>query len=314
MVLDRLEIRQALYIASPVLRSGIDHWLRDPDSKKGLQAERSIVRYLERMCTRPTPFGLFSGWSVGSIGRNGEPTVLLLQPRSQYRTSSRLDFDYLFALSGALRRDEALALELSYQPNSSLRRIADAWHYTESRLQGATRSHHLVKLEDDPFLAAAVDRAGAGATVADLVDAVVSCDTDNPPSDEEARELVLDLVRNDVLVPALTPLVTGEPALDNLIRQLASLPAGASAARTLENARQALTALDDRAPGSPPEAYETIATQLKSLPADVDPAKLYQVDMRKPVLTARLGEAVMGELVHATESSCASGSRANRRC
>jgi lantibiotic biosynthesis protein len=300
-ILERPEIVQALYIASPALRSGIDAWLNDPDSKKGVQAERAIVRYFERMSTRSTPFGLFSGCSVGSIGDGGAPSVLRLQPQSCYRTSSRLDFDYLFALSGALRRDEALMQELSYWPNSSLRRIAGAWHYTESRLQGATRSHHLVKLEDDPFLAAALDRARAGAAVAELVEAVVSHDTDDPPTDDEAKDFVLDLVRSDVLVPELTPLVTGEPALDDLIRQLAVLPSGAAASATLESARQGLAALDEKAPGSAPEAYESIAAGLKGLPAEVDPAKLYQVDMRKPVLDARLGEAVIDELLHATE-------------
>ena len=301
-LLDRPEILQALYIASPSLRSGIDYWLRDPDSKKGRQAERSVVRYFERMCTRSTPFGLFSGCSVGSITGHGENTVIRLEPRSRYRTSSRLDFDYLFALSGALRRDDALTLELSYWPNSSLRRIAGAWHYTESRLRGAARSHHLVKLEDDPFLVAALERAEAGASVEALAQAVIAQDRDDPPSEEEAQAFVVDLVRSDVLVPALTPLITGEPALDDLIRQLASLPAGAAAARTLETARQALAALDEQGPGdATPEAYQTIATGLKSLPAEVDPAKLYQVDMRKPVVVARLGPAVMDELVHAIE-------------
>ena len=300
-VLDRPEILQALYIASPALRTGIDHWRRDPDSKKGLQAERSIVRYFERMCTRPTPFGLFSGCSVGSIAKNGEKTSLNLRPRSQYRTSSRLDFDYLFALSGALRRDDALRLELTYWPNSSLRLIAGAWHYTESRLRGTARSHHLVKLEDDQFLAAALSRAAGGASVTELVDAIIAQDTEDPPSEEEAREFVLELVGNDVLVPALAPLVTGEPALEDLIRQLRSFPSGVAASTTLERARHALAELDATSPGSSPDVYEAIADDLKALPAAVDPARLYQVDMRKPVVAAHLGVAVMDELLHAAE-------------
>ena len=300
-LLDRPEIIRALHVASPSLRAGIAHWRRDPDSKEGLQAERSIVRYFERMCSRSTPFGLFSGCSVGSIGADGESTVLELEQRSSYRTSSRLDFDYLFALSGALRRDEAMTLELGYRPNSSLRLLAGAWHYTESRLQGAARSHHLVKLEDDPFLVAALERADKSATVAELVRAVVARDPGDPPSEEEAREFVLDLVRNDVLVPALSPLVTGEPALDDLIRQLRALPSGVTAAEGLESARRALAEMDERGPGSSPDVYEAIAAELRRLPADVDPAKLYQVDMRKPVVAARLGTAVMDELVRGAE-------------
>jgi len=223
-IVQRPEIRQALYVASPALQPGIDHWLRDPDSKKGLQAERSIVRYFARMCGRCTPFGLFSGCSTGVVGGDGDSTAIVLEPRSRYRSCSRLDFDYLFSLTTALRRDTNLALELRYWPNSSLRRTAGAWRYTESRLAGSSRSHHLVKLEDDAYLSAALTRAGSGATVAELMDAVISQDPDRPPSEEETREYVLELVRNEVLVPSLTPLVTGEPPLDDLIRQLESLP------------------------------------------------------------------------------------------
>ena len=51
----RAEVEHALFVASPSLRPGIAHWKRDPDSKKGLQAERALVRYFERMCTRSTP-------------------------------------------------------------------------------------------------------------------------------------------------------------------------------------------------------------------------------------------------------------------
>jgi thiopeptide-type bacteriocin biosynthesis protein len=300
-IVERPEILQALYVASPSLRLGIEHWQRDPDSKKGLQAERSIVRYFARMSARSTPFGLFSGLSVGSVGEEDEPTALVLAPRSQYRSSSRLDFDYLFALTTALRSDPALTLEMRYWTNSSLRRIAGAWHYTEARLAGANRSHHLVKLEDDVHLSAAIARAESGATVSDLVQAVMAQDLEDPLPEDEVREYVLDLIRSDVLVPALAPLVTGEPALADLIRQLEALPSGASPARTLRAANAALADLDARGLGSSPAAYEAIAADLGTLPAAIDVAKLYQVDMVKPAAAAKLGTVVTEELVRGIE-------------
>ena len=45
-LLDRPEISRALLIASPALQSGIPHWRSNPDSKKGLRAQRTLVRYL----------------------------------------------------------------------------------------------------------------------------------------------------------------------------------------------------------------------------------------------------------------------------
>src|SRR5579872_1172008 len=213
-IMARPEISHALYVASPSLRLGIEHWNRDPDSKKGLQAERALVRYIARMATRSTPFGLFSGCSVGRLQQEDVPGTLVLKPRSQYQLFCRLDFDYLFALTAALQRDPALEMELRYRPNSSLHRIADAWHYTESRLVESKRTHHLVKVESDPYLEAVLSRAQAGATVSELVEAVLSQPGDANPSEEEAMEYVLGLIRdNDFLVSNLSPLLTGVPPL-----------------------------------------------------------------------------------------------------
>jgi hypothetical protein len=71
-IVDHPEILQALFIASPSLESSIGYWKRDPDSKKGRQTERSLVRYFARMCGRPTPFGLFSRCSLGKVAKKGD--------------------------------------------------------------------------------------------------------------------------------------------------------------------------------------------------------------------------------------------------
>ena len=237
-VVDRPEIVHALYVASPSLQTGIEHWKRDPDSKKGLQAERALVRYFTRMAARATPFGLFSGCSVGRVDELRDTTALRLNPRTRYRLCCRLDFDYLFALTAALQREAALELELRFWPNSSLHKIADAWHYTESRLAETRRSHHLVKIESDPYLEAVLERAQSGATVAGLIAVVLGAPGEADPSEEEAKEYVLGLIRdNELLISNLSPLLTGTPPLDDVIQQLDSFPSGATTAGALRGVR-----------------------------------------------------------------------------
>src|ERR1700730_7163468 len=196
-IVARPEILHALYVASPSLQSGIEHWKRDPDSKKGIQAERALVRYFTRMAARSTPFGLFSGCSSGRVDESADATNLILKPQEQYRLCARLDFDYLFALTAALRQDPALEMELQYWPNSSLHKIADAWFYTESRLAETKRTHHLVRIESDAYLEAVLKRSQDGARVAELVDAVLHASGDADPSEEEAKEYVLGLIRDN---------------------------------------------------------------------------------------------------------------------
>src|SRR5579863_2836239 len=305
--LSRPEILHALYIASPSLLTGIEHWKRDPDSKKGLQAERALVRYFSRMVMRPTPFGLFSGCSVGPVD-NVDRTILTLKPRAEYRLCCRLDFEYLFALTASLRRDPALEMELRYWPNSSLHKVADAWHYTESRLVETKRTHHLVKIESDCYLEATLNRAQTGATIAELVEAVLQQPGAANPSAEEATEYVLGLIRdNDFLVPNLSPLLTGMPPLDDVIQQLEALPSGENFAHSLRDIRDRITSLEGKGLGSSPEDYEAVAKEVEKLPAEFDRAKLLQVDMVKPVEEAVLGKTVMSEVTTAVRLLCRLG-------
>src|SRR5690606_3261541 len=71
----RPEIREALFVASPSLEAEIDRWLVDPDGERGRKVERALVRYVQRMAGRATPFGLFGGCTVGELGAH---TALVL--------------------------------------------------------------------------------------------------------------------------------------------------------------------------------------------------------------------------------------------
>lgn len=309
-LLKKPEIVQALFIASPTLESSLRYWADEPDSKKGLQAERSLVRYFARMCGRATPFGLFSGCSTGYIVAPGDPrdAALSLEPRAQYRPHCRLDFDYLFALTAGLRSDPALAGQLRYWPNSSLRRIGEVWHYVEARVAGSKRSHHLVKLYNDEFLEAILQRARSGARVGELIDTIRAKAGGGPEiTAEEAGTYIQDLIRSEVLVSSLTPLVTGATPLDDIIEQLEALPAGQEPAKVLGQARQDMAELDRRGLGAPASDYRAIADSLRTLPAETDFACLFQVDMIKPVRDAWLSAPVLDELVHALEILCRVG-------
>lgn len=307
-ILTRPEILHALYVASPSLQAGIEHWKRDPDSKKGLQAERALVRYFARMAARSTPFGLFSGCSVGRIEEKADAAALVLKPQSHYKLCCRLDFDYLFALTTALRQDPALEMELHYWPNSSLHKVADAWYYTESRMEETQRTHHLVKIVSDTYLDAVIGVAQNGATVSQLVNAVLKVPGEADPSEEEAQQYVLDLVRNnEILVSNLSPLLTGIPPLDDLIAMLESLPSGAPVAEILRGARTRISSIERTGLTSSPDDYKAIASELEKLPGKFDLARLFQVDMVKPFEECVLGKDVIAELIKGVEILCQLG-------
>lgn len=300
------EIRQALFVASPSLETSLKYWIEDPDSKKGVQAERSLVRYFARMAGRPMPFGLFSGSSVGSIP-DTEPvssnnvTEIQLAARATYRADCRLDMDYLTSLTLSLRNTTEIARELKYWPNSSLRKVGSHWHYVESRISGDKRSHHLVRLEADDYLEAAIYRADHGAEFSQLMFAVMQQSPDSAISDEEATGFVLDLIRNEVLISDLAPPITGSQPLDDVINVLDNVPSAAATASTLRSIKDRMARLSEKSLGVSTSEYREIESDLKSLPVAFDPARLFQVDMAKPVVNAVLSSAVIDEIVRSAE-------------
>ena len=164
-------VREALFVASPVLEESLPVWEAEPESERGQKVERTLVRYLARMAGRATPFGLFAGHSVG---RFAEHTRLRIVERAFIRRHTRLDMDYLCALVEQVRRQPEVRAALRYVPNSSLYRAADRWRYLEMRVRGRERSYHLVGVEPSPYLEATLERArSGGARVEELAAALV---------------------------------------------------------------------------------------------------------------------------------------------
>ena len=166
---ERAEIREAITVGSPGLESVIDLWREQPTGKRGRSIERGLVRYLTRMATRPTPFGLFAGIATCELG---DATRLTLAGWEGYR-HSQIDTDVPFALADHLGRDADVRRQVELRPNDSHYRVAGQVRYVQARQDGERPAYRLATLPDHPAMAPLFERAGHGATHIDLVDALV---------------------------------------------------------------------------------------------------------------------------------------------
>ncbi|HEX4962391.1 MAG TPA: lantibiotic dehydratase [Thermoanaerobaculia bacterium] len=313
----RPEVLEAVFLASPSLHESLAAWRAAPDSKKGLRAERALLRYVYRMAARSTPFGLFSGCSIGAVDpAPGSPSRIAVAPRAAYERHTRLDMDYLFALCEDLGRDPAVRAALLYRPNSSLYRAAARLRYAEARLENKVRSHHLVAVDESDYVEEALRRAEGGARIHEIVDALVAFDPDGEVTPEEASEFVTELIDSQILVSDLSTPVTGPEAIHDVIEQLTAIAAqaaettageegeGSIAAQAVERlvqVRDELAALDAAGAGQEPGRYEAIAETLRELPTSVEMSRLFQLDMVKPADQAVLGGDVLAEVDRAID-------------
>ncbi len=292
----RPEVREALYIASPDLDESIEAWERDAESKRGQRVERALVRYLMRMAGRATPFGLFAGCSLGEVGPR---TDLIIEGLARYGRHTRLDMDYLCALVHALEQNPSLRRTLVYRPNSSLYQAAGRVRYVESRTSEDVRSYHLVAVAAADYLDAALSLAEGGARPPELAASLSDTDLDFSP--EEAEEFVGELIENQLLISDLQPAITGPEPINELIVECRARAESSWVAERLEQACDALAALDAGGIGNVPDKYKETARLLEDLPAPVNPQRLFQVDMTKAA-RATLGHGVVREIIRGVET------------
>lgn len=292
----RPEVQDAIFVASPSLEEGVPSWLQDATTGRGQRVERALVRYVERMAARPTPFGLCAGCSVGTLGPR---TRLHLAARTDYRRHTRLDMHYLCGLADALGRAPELKPALCVRPNSSLYRSAGRWRYIEARTDPDTRvrSHYLIAVDPTDYLDATLRRAAEGATPAALAAALAGGDVTRA----EAEEYIGTLIANQVLVPQLEPPVTGPEAGPALAAEMGALAPGGPVAMRLAEAQELLAGIDAEGVGAGADRYREVARRLEELPGKAELPLLFQVDLLKPAPEATLGPRVVQEMLRGVE-------------
>lgn len=290
--LARPEVREALYLASPDLYDRLPAWegatLGDRDR---LRMTRALVRYFTRMASRPTPFGLFAGVGIGTIGQE---TRLEVSPRAVSRRV-HLDMGYLEALMVHLEKDPAVRAKVRYQANTSISQSAGRLHYVETRHQGAGRVYTLAAVDASLEVYEVLRRSAQPTTLAELAATLISDDVDA----EEAIAFVTEMIDAQLLVSDLEVPMTGSRSLDELCARIAAIDE--RTARVLSHAAAGIRDIEAAPLGVGAEAYARVRALLEELPVSKEAAEeVLQVDMRLDSEVA-LGKPVVDELARAAD-------------
>jgi len=288
----RPEVREAIRVASPDLYADLDRWLAgDLDDKKKVERlQQSMLRYLLRMSTRSTPFGLFAGFSTGRIGE--ETRVALTEPQA-YGRHTRLDMNYLCSLGQNLARIPIIRDAIRYFPNSSIYRVGDQVRYVEYRYQNKRRVHHIIAVDHTDYLQKILDAAAAGKKADELAALLV----DDEITMDEAREFIIELIDSQVLVNDLEPAITGPEFLHQILQVLDPI-AGTEEIRTkLLGIDTIIREIDASPIGATTAQYDRIQEELKSLNTEYDVKYLFQADMVKPVIQADIERTVADDIL-----------------
>lgn len=271
-------IREALFVASPDLLAAEPLWKQDPDSKKGRRFETAVYRYLQRMATRCTPYGVFAGVSLGSVGEG--PTGFRVAEPTAHRKFTRFDMDYLCLLCEHLADTPEVRSRIGWRSNDSIHQVGERIVYVghTSNQETRVRSHFLRDAGASDALLRVIEASRSPRRLAEIA-AIFDGDPDNDPG--EAMAFVEQAAAAQLLVPELWPIVSGDHPAQELVTQLRECGCS-SQAEALARAQAMLDELDASGLGASPERYQGVAEHLRASFPGVKAAieRLFQVDLK----------------------------------
>ena len=298
-LIQRHVVREAVTLASPDFASRLDAWLnRSLDGPAVRNVERALLKYLRRMSSRSTPFGLFAGVSTGAWG---PASRLSVGSWLEGRKAMRLDWGVLETLVDRLEREPDVRASLIYRPNSSLYARGGWYRYLERREQagGPNRTYHLEAVEATHHLDFVLHQAQEGSRLEELTSSLVRRMEVEP---QEARSFLNQIIDAQVLCGDLQPPLTSPDPLGQVIRALQAQPVTASKAEPLVTLDLELKTLQAAALGSYPEGYGSRLAPLADLGIPSDIRDVLQADLFRPAPDLALSPVVRRALEEGAET------------
>ncbi len=276
-------VKEAIFLASPELYDEIEKWLSGQikDEKKCKRLEGSMLKYLSRMSSRCTPFGIFAGCSIGEFS---ETTTIELADYKKHQRQTRFDMNFLVAFSQKLAKEEHIKKQLLWFPNNSLYRIGNQYRYIEYRYnQHNRREHSIEAVGYATYLESIIEAAKSGKNTKALALLLV----DEDITFEEAEAFIDELIDNQILVSEIEPSVTGEGFLLQVEECLKKLKGTEAILIEIEHYKKFLDQIDQGL-GNTAQDYLDMSKRIASLETPFELKYLFQTDLYTKTLSNQL--------------------------
>lgn len=250
-------VESAIALASPSLYKGLAR-LRsgEIDARREKHIFAGLLRYLIRMSTRPTPFGLFAGVAPGFFG---EETTLQLGVPALGRWRARPDMNWLLAFLKDLEASPSLLTHLTVQRNQLVYLVGERIILLDDDPYGQKQDQTL-SLRASHAVRKALELAHEPVAYLALRDALQASFPGVKP--EKIVRLLGQLWEHGLLISTLHPSLTDVQPASTLLRQLEKLEGTDEARQLLTSVLAFSAAIDqDRAGRSPDFPAELIALQ-----------------------------------------------------
>lgn len=195
--------QESIYIASPEFYQRFIGWLEGRQTDDADKIAQTLYKYLARMCTRCTPYGLFAGCATGTLA---DQTEIRFDSQSKHQKFARLDMEFLTELVESILISDEMAPLLRYVPNKMLYEVDNKYRYTERVTDDNQQSFRISSVETSDLIDGVLKIAHGGATRLTLAESLLTLGAVL----DEALHFIDELIDVQILVPDLSPTLTGD--------------------------------------------------------------------------------------------------------
>ncbi len=287
-------LKEALFIASPELKTTLDKWIDEPNqfsSEKKEALELTLLKYIARVSSRCTPFGLFSGCSVGELSSE---SVITLLPNNQFKRVTQFDMHYWVSLLQNFVSRKEVRFFLIYYPNNSMYDVGDFYRYVEYKYIKSKREHTITALRKSELLEKIVLHCQNGLSIDQMVELII----DDNSEIEEAKNFVHELIDCQFLISSFEATVTGSDEWGRIANFLRSLPELEREKQLLEKLKNYFKQLDVNVVPNV-QIYSDIKVVLDELSVDYEEKYLFQTDLNTSCYANSLDHNIEKKVVQA---------------
>ncbi|MBS7254037.1 lantibiotic dehydratase family protein [Flavobacterium branchiicola] len=289
-------VREALNLASPELVNELNKWENskaDSFNEKKSALELTLLKYIARIASRCTPFGLFAGCSVGNISSE---TDILLDLPEKHKRFTQFDMQFWIAtLQNIAKRDKAI-FNLKYFPNSTIYEFGDFYRYIEYKYVKIKREHSITALRKSDTLKEIILKTNSGLTVTEMISLIAADDTEK----EEAEHFILHLIDFQFLVSELDTAITGNNEYDRVLSVLKKISDLKDEYLFLEKVQKQTLALDCTLTPTVSQ-YQTIKDEIQKKGFEYDAKYLFQTDLDTTTYTNNLSQNILKKVAQAIQ-------------
>ncbi|MFN2484415.1 MAG: lantibiotic dehydratase [Candidatus Limnocylindria bacterium] len=290
---DELPVRAALAVGSNHLFSALER--TDASARDAPRLRRKLLRYLIRMTTRPTPYGLFAG--VGLI-EWGPSTDIALAPRP-LRTRTRPDMGWLMDLVAQLERDPAVRRQLGLFANPlALSRGGRVFLCEPADGPERRDPRQRVSIRDTAAVHRVLTRARTPAAHSELAAELHSFPGATPA---KIDKLIDELWEQSFLLTDLRPPLTGINPGRYVCDRLTAVPAAQAVQAGLSALLDALHGWDQLPLEKRADSWRAVTKHAAELHQPAGSSAAPQVDMALPLGGTRIHRSVAREAARAAE-------------